>query len=586
VLLLTSFALNMDAQTWTSPAFLAFVEGLALYGFLLGFIFIQNKLFKRFGRPNKSTLLCLVNLEIVAFLTVFYFLMGSHRFFNALPLVFHLDTLKFLFALAMYFFALAFYYYISFEFSSNRYRFKQAIQPIFLIVPFALPFLLFTFIIDVIRILSISNFLPSYEDNLMFALLLFLICLLFLVLILVFLPPFIIRIWQCKPLEDSALKIRLESLCKRAKFKHAGIQTWTVMDHALTAAIIGVFPCMRYVMFTKRLLKELPPESIEAILAHEIGHSYRKHLLLFPFIIMGVLVSISFLSLLFAEPFNAWFMLQMRLHPSQLWNLVYPFVIFVLYGTLIALYFRYVFGLFSRLFERQADIHGFALHLDPQHMINALNDIAVATGFTHLQPNWHHYSIQERINFLEKAKNNFKAISAHHQRTRRYLAGYLLIFFIVLNINISSLLKDKFPYKQINIFVNKMSDAMTEHFTAKLRSAVSEKMMLRYSLQGNQIILEDTLNTALKVEASSQVYGSAEFYAASFFLDEGNPSAALKVTAKGLEKVNFDQLSKESKLKIKALIEKVLKASPPNSDDQMKKEEVKKIHDKIENIQE
>ena len=36
------------------------------------------------------------------------------------------------------------------------------------------------------------------------------------------------------------------------------------------------------------------------------------------------------------------------------------------------LYFRYVFGFFSRIFERQADLHIFQVGLDPANLIESL----------------------------------------------------------------------------------------------------------------------------------------------------------------------------------------------------------------------
>jgi Zn-dependent protease with chaperone function len=410
VLLLTSFALEIDINVWTTYPWTAFLEGMVLYGVLLAIIYFQN--LKKWG---KRTLEYLVNLEILGFLTIFFFVLGGHRLYSNLPF----DTLKSVFTLILYFFALGFYHYTAFK-SRNI---KQALQPILLILPFALPFLIFTLLLDMVHFIY-----PSHENSTSPLLLLF-IGILFIGLTLTCLPALVVRIWKCQPLEDSDLKLRLERLCRQANFKHAGIKTWTVMNGTLTAAIIGVVPSMRYVMFTRRLLNELPPENIEAILAHEIGHSYRKHLLIFPFIILGMLVIIVILSLLFSDTFNAWFMLQSQMTPSPLWNLAYSFTLFLSYGLIIAFYFRYVFGLFSRLFERQADLHCYELHLDPQEMIDALNTVAIATGFTHLNPNWHHYSIQERIDFLKKTQKNPREVLAHHHRTRRYLIGYFLLLF-------------------------------------------------------------------------------------------------------------------------------------------------------------
>ncbi len=45
------------------------------------------------------------------------------------------------------------------------------------------------------------------------------------VLIMIFLPFFIQKIWQCKPLEEGHLKNRLDRLCQKAHFKHGGMKT-------------------------------------------------------------------------------------------------------------------------------------------------------------------------------------------------------------------------------------------------------------------------------------------------------------------------------------------------------------------------
>ena len=105
-------------------------------------------------------------------------------------------------------------------------------------------------------------------------------------MVMIFLPPIIVYVWGCKPLEDHFLKEKLDSLCARAHFTHAGFKTWTIMEDAMTAAIIGVIGRFRYVMFTKKLLEKLSPDAITAILAHEIGHSRRKHLILYPFVLL------------------------------------------------------------------------------------------------------------------------------------------------------------------------------------------------------------------------------------------------------------------------------------------------------------
>jgi STE24 endopeptidase len=116
------------------------------------------------------------------------------------------------------------------------------------------------------------------------------------------------------------------------------------------------------------------------------------------------------------------------------WEALYPILLFVPFVAASALYFRFVFGYFSRLFERQADLYLYELDIPPAHMIEALDEIAHAAGGIHNIPNWHHGSIQDRIDFLNNTTRKPQLISAHHRKVRRSLAIYiiLLIAFIAM----------------------------------------------------------------------------------------------------------------------------------------------------------
>ena len=106
-------------------------------------------------------------------------------------------------------------------------------------------------------------------------------------------------------------------------------------------------------------------------------------------------------------PFIDFLALQEPLYPELPWDtLIYPLSILIPYGLVMGLYFRYVFGYFSRLFERQADLFVYPLDIPPQYMIEALDEVGIATGNTHHLANWHHYGIQQRIDFLKKTIEN------------------------------------------------------------------------------------------------------------------------------------------------------------------------------------
>jgi tetratricopeptide (TPR) repeat protein len=53
-----------------------------------------------------------------------------------------------------------------------------------------------------------------------------------------------------------------------------------------------------------------------------------------------------------------------------------------------------------RNFERQADLYVFETQGHPWNLINALEKVGILAQNIRNQPNWHHFSIAERVNFL------------------------------------------------------------------------------------------------------------------------------------------------------------------------------------------
>lgn len=85
---------------------------------------------------------------------------------------------------------------------------------------------------------------------------------------------------KLSPLEDGALKERLLGLARRAGFAARSVQ---VMDgsrrSAHANAFFAGFGRMRRIVLFDTLLTQLAPEELEAVLAHEIGHWKRGHIL-------------------------------------------------------------------------------------------------------------------------------------------------------------------------------------------------------------------------------------------------------------------------------------------------------------------
>lgn len=385
---------------------------MGIYALLLILIYFQGRLLRK---KYRDMALLLTNVELILFLSYYTFSLGASR----LLALSDFQIIPILFSLLLYFGGLAVCHLSTFKSSSHlRNAWTHTSRELKLLVPFAIPFLVLAAFSDLLsHALSDEWQRFLFDDNVFWgSFLVFGIIALLMVLMMIFLPFWIQKIWQCQPIKDSELKKNLQELCHRAHFKHAGLKTWTVLDHVLTAAIIGIVPRYRYVMFSKRLLRELPGPSVEAVLAHEIGHHYWRHLWLYPFILIGASVVLEGISSIFPQDIS-------------------PFSLFLLYAFAVAFYFRIVFGFFSRLFERQADLHIFQLGIPSQAMIDALDQIAVATGNSHKHPNWHHYSIQERIDFIREAEAHPDLIQEHHRKVKRYLILYFVVLiglFIVL----------------------------------------------------------------------------------------------------------------------------------------------------------
>ena len=423
VLLLINTVPDFPHSRIESPL-LAFSLSVGIYLLLCLAIFFQGYVFKNLLRRRSSGLNIVINLELILYLLAYQYILDAGRIFRMLPYMQNFQILNAGWELLLYFGGLIVFYSATFpRYYQAETRLTFAMRQIRLLIPFVIPFLFITLALDLMNLLLESHQASASLIewvSLCFSLIL-------MAFLLIFLPFFIQAIWKCRSLPEGHLKERLNKICEKAGFTHAGMKTWSIMHDQLTAGIVGVVPSFRYVMFTDRLLRELPTESIEAILAHEIGHNARRHLWIYPFILMGMVVAASLFFYGIGSPLTA-FLLKQNLLYSSLRDFIYPAILFFLYAAIVTLYFRYVFGFFSRLFERQADLHVFELGLPPEDMIQALRAVAVSSG-GYETPNWHHFSIKERVEFLEECKIHPSLIQKHHRKVKFFVWFYFIGLF-------------------------------------------------------------------------------------------------------------------------------------------------------------
>ncbi|MCK4604282.1 MAG: tetratricopeptide repeat protein [Deltaproteobacteria bacterium] len=225
-----------------------------------------------------------------------------------------------------------------------------------------------------------------------------------LILILVFMPPMVRMMWGCVPFPKGPLRNLIEDFLKRTDVSCKEILIWPMSGgRSCTAAVLGLVPGFRYILFTPCLVKHLLPQEIEAVLSHEVAHLRHRHLLWYIFF-LGTFAVIAYRLL---DPIGTWLisrrlfleiLTQLQHWPSALIS----FLAILPMGILIVLYFRFLMGYFMRNFERQADLSVFESQGHPWNLINALEKVAILAGDIRDQPNWHHFSIAERVNFLDE----------------------------------------------------------------------------------------------------------------------------------------------------------------------------------------
>ena len=165
-------------------------------------------------------------------------------------------------------------------------------------------------------------------------------------------PAFIAPLFnKFRPIDDQALKQRIESLLQRCGFTSRGV---FIMDGSRrsshgNAYFTGLGANKRIVLFDT-LLERLTPEEVEAVLAHELGHFKLKHVMkrMISSLAMG-LAGLALLGWLAAQP--AFYSTFGNAQPSAHVALVLFFVAL----PILTFWFSPVGSAWSRKHEFEAD---------------------------------------------------------------------------------------------------------------------------------------------------------------------------------------------------------------------------------------
>ena len=370
----------------------------------------------------------------IALFAVDIYGLNVSSFFTGLWLFETLPTIQALFFMALFVAYLAIVWFNAYEayrriYGADLSRKAYVASNIAFSVPVLLPWLLLSGIADLILALPFDlprRVLTSPEGETAYFLV-------FLFAVAVFGPLIIQKFWRCRPLEAGYFRRRIEALCRRADLKFADILYWPIFGgRMITAGVMGLIAPFRYILVTDALLRILNPEEVDAVIAHEVGHVKKRHLLFYLFFFIGYMIiayatfDLIVYLIIFSEPAYRFVFMTGISRTTVTTGLLSLAIIFN-----FLIYFRFIFGYFMRNFERQADAFVYSLFENAAAMISTFKKIAAVSGQSADKPNWHHFSIRQRVDFLNRCETDRSWIRHHDRKVRVSITIYVAAMLVV-----------------------------------------------------------------------------------------------------------------------------------------------------------
>ncbi|MDP3357267.1 MAG: M48 family metallopeptidase [Polaromonas sp.] len=180
-------------------------------------------------------------------------------------------------------------------------------------------------------------------------------------LVLVLYPTVIAPLFnKFQPLEEETLKARVTALMQRCGFAAKGL---FVMDGSKRSAHANAyftgFGASKRVVFYDTLLKQLNPDEVDAVLAHELGHFKHKHIV--KRIALMFAMSLAGFALLGWLATQVWFYTGLGVRPNLSGsNDALALLLFLLVMPVFSFFISPLFALLSRKHEFEADAYAIA----------------------------------------------------------------------------------------------------------------------------------------------------------------------------------------------------------------------------------
>lgn len=414
-------------------------------GLIIVFAYFTRMLFHRLEKQIPKDNILRVDHKINAIITqqsvmaivlfaVDIYGLSLTSFFKNIPLFTVIPTLQALVFIGLFVFYLAIIWACAYGPYKRLYitdlsRRSYVLSNISFSIPVLFPWFLLSGIADIINALPFElpkRFLSTPEGQVIYFLF-------FLSTVVIIGPAMIQKFWRCKPLESGYVRSRIEKLCRRAGLEYSNILYWPIFGgRMITAGIMGLIKKFRYILITKALVRHLEPEEMDAVIAHEIGHIKKKHLHFYLVFFIGY-IFLAYTSfdllvyfIIYTDPVYR-LISSSGINHDTIISAVFSLIIIIIFF----IYFRYIFGYFMRNFERQADTYVYALFPSAKPLISTFKKIAATTGQPPDKPNWHHFSIKERIEYLNLCEQDKIYIIRQDRKIKKSIAVYLAAIVII-----------------------------------------------------------------------------------------------------------------------------------------------------------
>lgn len=228
--------------------------------------------------------------------------------------------------------------------------------------------------------------------------------------------PFLLgNTWETVPMPEGEQKDLLLSVAELAHFERPRLHVWKTGHTLANAAIVGVTPRSRIVLFSDSLLAQMGPSELAAVFAHEMGHAFRRHV---PIFITWVL-AFFMLADLIAE----------ALFPNEPYWAGATVVV-----TMVGWFFS--FGWLSRRFELDADLFSLDLLGETRSLISALERVG---GRLRDVGSWRHFSTKARVEFLERAQADPNVGRRLRRDLRRWTWVGIALFVVTATLQVQRL---------------------------------------------------------------------------------------------------------------------------------------------------